>query len=60
TVARETLEQVMEETLSKSDSTRSAVSAVCLAAYGADHLTDQQSILNWLRLLLNEYEEAMK
>ncbi|GKF64935.1 hypothetical protein Tco_0188383, partial [Tanacetum coccineum] len=48
TVARETLEQVMAETLSKSYSTRSAVSAVCLAVYGADHLTDQQIILNWL------------
>lgn len=47
--ARETLEQVMAEALSKSGSTRSAVRAVCLAVSGVNHPTDQQRILNWLR-----------
>ncbi|KAL1821310.1 hypothetical protein DCAR_0417708 [Daucus carota subsp. sativus] len=48
TAARETLEQVMAEALSKSGSTRSAVRAVCLAVSGVNHPTDQQRILNWL------------
>lgn len=47
--ARETLEHVMADALSKSGSTRSAVRAVCLAVSGVNHPTDQQRILNWLR-----------
>lgn len=47
--ARETLEQVMAEALSKSGCSRSAVRAVCLAVSGVNHPTDQQRILDWLR-----------
>lgn len=47
--ARETLEQVMAETLAKSGSNRSAVRAVCLAVSGVNHPSDQQRILDWLR-----------
>ena len=47
--ARETLEQVMAEALSKSGSNRSAVRAVCLAVSGVNHPSDQQRILDWLR-----------
>nr|XP_048327851.1 N-acetyl-D-glucosamine kinase-like isoform X2 [Ziziphus jujuba var. spinosa] len=47
--ARETLELVMADALSKSGSNRSAVRAVCLAVSGVNHPTDQQRILNWLR-----------
>lgn len=47
--ARETLERVMAEALSKSGSTRAAVRAVCLAVSGVNHPTDQQRILDWLR-----------
>lgn len=49
TAARETLEQVMAEALSKSGSIRSSVRAVCLAVSGVNHPTDQQRILDWLR-----------
>ncbi|MFS7988504.1 hypothetical protein Hanom_Chr11g01035611 [Helianthus anomalus] len=49
TAARETLEQVMAEALSKSGFSRSAVRAVCLAVSGVNHPTDQQWILDWLR-----------
>jgi hypothetical protein len=49
--ARETLEQVMAEALSKCGSKRSLVRAVCLAVSGVNHPTDQQRILSWLRLL---------
>ncbi|KAG6577082.1 N-acetyl-D-glucosamine kinase, partial [Cucurbita argyrosperma subsp. sororia] len=49
TAARETLEQVMAEALSKSGSDRSAVQAICLSVSGVNHPTDQQRILNWLR-----------
>ncbi|KAI3856146.1 hypothetical protein MKW98_016179 [Papaver atlanticum] len=49
TAARETLEQVMAEVLTKSNSNRSAVRAVCLAVSGVNHPTDQQRILDWLR-----------
>ncbi|CAH1441215.1 unnamed protein product [Lactuca virosa] len=49
TAARETLEHVMAEALSKSGSTRSSVRAVCLAVSGVNHPTDQERILNWLR-----------
>ncbi|XP_057726743.1 uncharacterized protein LOC130942078 [Arachis stenosperma] len=47
--ARETLEQVMADALSKCGSKRSSVRAVCLAVSGVNHPTDQQRILNWLR-----------
>ncbi|KAK7385908.1 hypothetical protein VNO78_31870 [Psophocarpus tetragonolobus] len=47
--ARETIEQVMAEALSKCGSKRSSVRAVCLAVSGVNHPTDQQRILNWLR-----------
>ena len=40
TAARETLEQVMADALSKSGSNRSAVRAVCLAVSGVNHPTD--------------------
>lgn len=49
TAARETLEQVMADALSKSGSNRSAVRAVCLAVSGVNHPTDQRRILSWLR-----------
>ncbi|KAK6259389.1 hypothetical protein SCA6_013863 [Theobroma cacao] len=49
TAARETLEQVMADALSKSGSNRSAVRAVCLAVSGVNHPTDEQRILTWLR-----------
>lgn len=49
TAARETLEKVMADALSKSGSTRSAVQAVCLAVSGVNHPTDQYRILGWLR-----------
>ncbi|XP_057955101.1 uncharacterized protein LOC131149059 isoform X4 [Malania oleifera] len=49
TAARETLELVMADALSKSGSNRSAVLAVCLAVSGVNHPTDKQRILNWLR-----------
>ncbi|KAK1325606.1 hypothetical protein QJS10_CPA01g00561 [Acorus calamus] len=47
--ARETLEQVMADALSKSGSNRAAVGAVCLAVSGVNHPTDQQRILDWLK-----------
>lgn len=49
--ARETLEQVMADALSKCGSKRSSVRAVCMAVSGVNHPTDQQRILSWLRLL---------
>uniref|UniRef100_A0A2P2JZ15 Uncharacterized protein MANES_02G090600 n=1 Tax=Rhizophora mucronata TaxID=61149 RepID=A0A2P2JZ15_RHIMU len=52
TAARETLEQIMADALSKSGSNRSAVRAVCLAVSGVNHATDEQRILNWLRFAL--------
>ncbi|GKC75969.1 N-acetyl-D-glucosamine kinase-like protein [Tanacetum coccineum] len=51
TAARETLEHVMADALSKSGSTRSAVRAVCLAVSGVNHPTDQERILSWLRAI---------
>uniref|UniRef100_A0A2P2JZ10 N-acetyl-D-glucosamine kinase n=2 Tax=Rhizophora mucronata TaxID=61149 RepID=A0A2P2JZ10_RHIMU len=51
TAARETLEQIMADALSKSGSNRSAVRAVCLAVSGVNHATDEQRILNWLRYI---------
>ncbi|KAK7372767.1 hypothetical protein VNO80_06155 [Phaseolus coccineus] len=47
--ARETIEQVMADALSKCGSKRSSVRAVCLAVSGVNHPTDQQRILSWLR-----------
>ncbi|KAB5534967.1 hypothetical protein DKX38_018053 [Salix brachista] len=47
--ARDTLEEVMAEALSKSGSDWSAVHAVCLGVSGVNHPTDQERILNWLR-----------
>ncbi|XP_022885760.1 N-acetyl-D-glucosamine kinase-like isoform X1 [Olea europaea var. sylvestris] len=47
--ARDTLEQVMADALTKAASTRSAVQAVCLSVAGVNHPTDQDRILNWLR-----------
>ena len=55
TAARETLEQVMADALSKSGSNRSAVRAVCLAVSGVNHPTDQQRILNWLRFMFRKH-----
>lgn len=55
TAARETLEQVMANALSKSGSNRSAVRAVCLAVSGVNHPTDQQRLLNWLRFVLRKH-----
>ncbi|KAL3849061.1 hypothetical protein ACJIZ3_010943 [Penstemon smallii] len=49
TAARETLEHVMADALSKSASTRSSVQAVCLSVSGVNHPTDQDRIINWLR-----------
>ncbi|CAL5409333.1 unnamed protein product [Camellia sinensis] len=50
TAARDTLEQVMAETLLNSGSKRSAVRAVCLGVSGVNHPTDQERILKWLSL----------
>lgn len=47
--ARETLEQVMADVLSKCGSNRTAVTAVCLAVSGVDHPFHQHRILYWLR-----------
>lgn len=47
--ARDTLERVMADALSKSFSTRSDVQAVCLSVSGVNHQTDQHRILSWLR-----------
>ncbi|RVW85936.1 N-acetyl-D-glucosamine kinase [Vitis vinifera] len=55
TAARETLEQVMADALSKSGSNRSAVRAVCLAVSGVNHPTDQQRILSWLRDIFSSH-----
>ena len=53
--ARDTLEEVMAEALSKSGSDWSAVRAVCLGVSGVNHPTDQERILNWLRFVLEYY-----
>ncbi|KAJ6776741.1 ACTIN-LIKE ATPASE SUPERFAMILY PROTEIN [Salix koriyanagi] len=49
TAARDTLEEVMAEALSKSGSNWSTVHAVCLGVSGVNHPTDQERILYWLR-----------
>ncbi|KAH9603292.1 hypothetical protein KSS87_021535 [Heliosperma pusillum] len=51
--ARDTLEQVIEEALSKACATREAVRAVCLAISGVNHPNDQERILKWLRKLFS-------
>jgi hypothetical protein len=55
TAARDTLEEVMAEALSKSGSDWSAVHAVCLGVSGVNHPTDQERILNWLRFASEYY-----
>lgn len=52
TAARDTIEEVMAEVLSKSGSNRSAVRAVCLGISGVNHLADQERILSWLRFAI--------
>lgn len=47
--AKEALENVMAEALSKAGSNRSAVKSVCLSLSGVNHPSDQQRILGWLR-----------
>ncbi|XP_050221792.1 uncharacterized protein LOC126671985 [Mercurialis annua] len=47
--ARDTLEAVMAEALSKSGSNKSSVRAVCLGISGVNHPTDQERVLSWLR-----------
>ncbi|KAK9267287.1 hypothetical protein L1049_009710 [Liquidambar formosana] len=47
--ARDTLEQVIAEALSKSGFSRSAVRAICLGVSGVNSPTDQERILTWLR-----------
>lgn len=47
--ARDTLEDIIAEVLSKSGSNRSAVRAVCLGISGVNHPNDQERVLSWLR-----------
>lgn len=47
--ARDALELVMADALSKAGSTRFCVQAVCLAVSGVNHPTDVERIMNWLR-----------
>lgn len=47
--ARDTLEQVIDEALTKAGSTRDAVRAVCLAVSGVNHPKDQARVLTWIR-----------
>ncbi|KAF3640410.1 Actin-like ATPase superfamily protein isoform 2 [Capsicum annuum] len=47
--ARDALELVMANALSKAGSTRFCVQAVCLAVSGVNHPTDVERIMNWLR-----------
>ncbi|KAK8966897.1 hypothetical protein KSP40_PGU010450 [Platanthera guangdongensis] len=49
--AKETLEKVMVEALSKAHSSHSAVRAICLAVSGVNHPSDQHKILDWFREL---------
>lgn len=56
--AKDTLQKVIEETLSKSGVKRSAVRAVCLGMSGVNHPKDKEKVLNWLRyefFLRNSY-----
>lgn len=52
--ARDTLELVIDEALSKACSNRAAVRAVCLAVSGVDHPKDQERILKWIRKLFSD------
>lgn len=47
--ARETLEQVIKEALSRAGKNLSAVRAICLGVSGVNHPSDQDRILNWIR-----------
>ncbi|WVZ61858.1 hypothetical protein U9M48_011668 [Paspalum notatum var. saurae] len=47
--ARETLERVMSQALTKARRRPSNVCAVCLAVAGVNHPLDQQRMLDWLR-----------
>lgn len=47
--AKETLEQVIKEALSRAGKNHSAVLAVCLGVSGVNHPSDQERILNWMR-----------
>nr|XP_004243623.1 N-acetyl-D-glucosamine kinase [Solanum lycopersicum] len=47
--ARDALELVMADALSKAGSARFCVQAVCLAVSGVNHPTDIERIMNWLR-----------
>ena len=57
TAAKDTLEHVMADALSKSGSTRSSVRAVCLAVSGVNHPSDQERILSWLRSAICAYHQ---
>ncbi|KAL8508066.1 hypothetical protein ACS0TY_018571 [Phlomoides rotata] len=47
--ARETLENVIKEALSRAGKSLSAVRAICLGVSGVNHPSDQDRILNWIR-----------
>ncbi|XP_051124860.1 uncharacterized protein LOC127247166 isoform X2 [Andrographis paniculata] len=49
--ARETLEQLITEALSRAGKNHSAVSAVCLGVSGVNNASDQERILNWMRAI---------
>lgn len=49
TAARETLEQVIKEALSRAGKNLSAVLAICLGVSGVNHPSDQERVLNWIR-----------
>ncbi|KAH6788298.1 Actin-like ATPase superfamily protein [Perilla frutescens var. frutescens] len=49
--ARETLEQVIKEALSKAGKNLSAVLAICLGVSGVNHPSDQDRVLNWIRTI---------
>lgn len=49
TAARETLEQVINEALSRAGKNLSAVLAICLGVSGVNHPSDQERVLNWIR-----------
>ncbi|KAL7131170.1 hypothetical protein ABFS83_13G180400 [Erythranthe nasuta] len=49
TAARETLEQVISEALSKAGKNHSAVLAICLGVSGVNHPSDQERIFSWMR-----------
>lgn len=49
--ARETLEKLITEALSKAGKNHSAVIAVCLGVSGVNHPSDQERTLNWMRAI---------